>query len=121
MTVFAHTAHKQVDSSGSLDSLLVGCTLGSEVSSIAVEDVDILLRNIHVVEEVACHKAVVAFRVVLRQTYIFVHIEGNDILEGNLTGFVQANQFLVCSDRGPSGRKTENERLVGNSSLGLDA
>ena len=81
MAVLAYTAHEEVDSACSLDLLLVGRALGCEILRVAVEDVDVLLRYVHVVEEVPCHERVVAFRMLLWKSHIFVHVERDHILE----------------------------------------
>ena len=56
MPVFPDSSHEKVDSAGSLDFGFIICTLGSEVRSVSVEDVYVLLRNIYMVEEVPCHE-----------------------------------------------------------------
>jgi hypothetical protein len=46
----------------------------------------------------------IAFRMILRQPNIFVHIEGDDILEGQALLLVKLDKVFVNWDRGGSGR-----------------
>ena len=81
MTVFANATHEQVDTACCNDLGLVCCALCCEILCVSVEDVDVLLRNVNVVEEVSCHERVVTFRMLLRESYILVHVECDDVLE----------------------------------------
>ena len=44
MTVLSYAAEEEVETSGLLDGLLIGRTLGIEVLCVSVEDMDVLLR-----------------------------------------------------------------------------
>lgn len=46
------------------------------------------------------------------QTNIFVHIEGNYVLEAKFTSLVELNQLLVSTDGRGTGRETQNERTL---------
>ena len=81
MAVRTDTADEEVDTASLLDHLLIVCTLCYQILGIAVEDVDVLLRTVDVVEQVAGHEGVIALRMGLWQTYILVHVEGEYVLE----------------------------------------
>ena len=55
-----------------------------------------------------------------RQAYILVHVEGDDILEGNLSVAVHTDEFIVRIDGGGTGRQTQDKGFIGNSGFGLD-
>lgn len=46
------------------------------------------------------------------QTNVFVHIEGNYVLEAKFTSLVELNQLLVSTDGRGTGRETQNERTL---------
>ena len=46
------------------------------------------------------HKMVVGFRMVSRQTYVLIHIEGLDILETDFSSLVVLHKFGVHFQRG---------------------
>ena len=120
MSVLADSAEEQVDSSGSHDGLLVILALFGEIRSVAVEDVDVAGRNVHLVEQILVHEAVVALRMALRKPYIFIHVECDDILEGDLSGLVHSDELGIDIQRSGAGRQSEYEWLVGLLSLCLD-
>ena len=118
MTVWADTAHKQVDTSVRLDLCLVFVALFHEVGCVAVQDIDILLRDVNVTEEIAPHKGIVALVVILGETYIFVHIESDDVLEGHLANRAEVDEFLVSSKGSGAGRQAQYKRaLFGGAKL----
>ncbi len=75
MAVLAYSAHEQVDSVCGLDFLLICGTFCGKVFRVSVKDIDILLRHVNMVEEIPCHERMVALRMLLRKSHIFVHIE----------------------------------------------
>ena len=81
VSVGADAAHEEVYAAGSLDGSLVLSALSGEVLGVAVEDVYVLLLDVDVGEEVGPHEAVVALGVLFGQTYVFIHIECDDVLE----------------------------------------
>ena len=99
MTVGTDAAKEQVDATELLDLLLVSLALSSQVGGVAIEDVDILLRAVDVVEQVAEHEAMVALRMVDGQADILIHIEGNDVLERHLALLIGLNQGTIHADR----------------------
>ena len=81
MSVLTYSAHKEVDTACCDDLCLIGCTLGCKILCVSVKDVDVFLRNVYVIEEVSCHKRVIALRMLLRKAYILIHIESDHVLE----------------------------------------
>ena len=88
MTVVTYTAHKQMNFSVRTDFFFILAALGVDIRGIAVEKVDVFCWNINVIEEITVHKAVVAFRMLFRQTDIFVHVEGDNVLKADLACFM---------------------------------
>ena len=85
MTIRADASDEEVNASGFLNHFLVVGALFHQVGSVAVENVDVLLRAVNVVEEIAGHECVIALRVCLRQTDVFIHVEGDDVFERYLS------------------------------------
>lgn len=100
MPIGSYPAHEQLDAAGALDLLLVRDTLLLEVLGVAVQDVDVGRVDIHVAEEVLVHEGVVGFRVLAWDADVLVHVEGDDIAEGDLAAFVGGHEVLVDSLRG---------------------
>ena len=113
MPVFAHTAEEQVESAGRLDGLLIGLAFRCRVGGVPVEDVDVLRRLVDVVEQVLVHEAVVALGMVLGKPHVFIHIERDHVLEGNLSRLDHADEFGIGLDGGGSGAKSEHEGYSG--------
>ena len=88
MTVVTYTAHKQMNFSVRTDFFFILAALGVDIRGVAVEKVDVFCWNINVIEEITVHKAVVAFRMLFRQTDIFVHVEGDNVLKADLACFM---------------------------------
>jgi hypothetical protein len=82
MTIGANTSNEEVDAASLLDHLLVMGALGNEVGGITIEDMDILLRTIDVVEEVAGHESMIALGMSLGQANILVHVKSQNVFEG---------------------------------------
>ena len=120
VAVLADTAEEQVETAGRHDGFLVVFTFLDGVRGVAIEDMDIPGGLVDVVEEVFVHEGVVALRMAFRQAHILVHVEGNDILEGNFTGLDHADQLGVGFNRGAAGAETDHERLVGASGFLID-
>lgn len=84
VAVFADACEEQVDAASDFYGILVRNTLGLEIGSVAVEDVDVGGVDIDVGEEVLPHERMVRFGMVARDADIFVHVEGDYIFEGDL-------------------------------------
>ena len=112
MTIGTDTAEEEMNTANIFDLLLITCTLGSEVGSITVEDIDVLFADVDMREEVIPHEAVIALRMLFGQVDILVHIESDYIAEGNLAGLVQFDQFAVHTEGRRAGRQTQYKRLA---------
>ena len=118
MTVRTNAAQEQVDTAKLANHLLVMSTLCRQIRRIAIENMYVLTANVDMREEIVPHKAVIAFRMLHRQTHILVHIERHNVLERNNTFFVQLNQVLIHAQRRRAGRQTQHKRmLLGRLSL----
>ena len=56
MAIGTNASDEEVYASGLFDGLFVGSAFCLQVIGVAVEDVDVLLRSVDVVEEVAFHE-----------------------------------------------------------------
>ncbi len=65
------------------------------------------------VEEVASHEAMVALGVALGQTYILIHVEGDDVAEANATLLIGFHQSGVHALGRAACGQTEHERTLG--------
>lgn len=84
VAVLADTSKEEINAADSLDGVFVGDALSLEVGGIAVQDVNIGRMDIDVREEVLPHEGVVGFGVVAGNSYVFVHVESDDMLKGDL-------------------------------------
>lgn len=50
------------------------------------------------------------------ESNVFIHVEGDDVLEGELTGLMELDKVSVNTHRGRPGGKSKNERLGGRGS-----
>ncbi|MNG16260.1 hypothetical protein D3C84_1001540 [compost metagenome] len=73
------------------------------------------------VEEVVVHEAVVALRVLGRQTHVLVHVEADHVLEAHFAGLVQLDQALVGRQRGAAGRQAQHEGAIAGRLERIDA
>lgn len=99
MSVGTHTAHEEVNTSVAVDFLLEAAAFGLKVGGVAVEDVDVFAGNVDVVEEIVPHEAVVALRMVLGKTHIFIHIEGDDVAKRHIPFLVKLDELAVEPER----------------------
>ena len=95
MAIRTDTADKEVDATRFFYHLLIMTALLFQVLGITVQDMNILLRAVDMIEEIGSHKRVIALRMRFRQTYIFIHIEGDDMLERNLAFFYRLYQVGI--------------------------
>lgn len=84
VAILTNTGEEKVNTTGSLDGVFIGNTLGLEVGGIAIEDVDIGRVDVYMREEVLPHERVVRLAVVARDTDVLVHVECDDIFKGDL-------------------------------------
>lgn len=79
-------------------------------------------------EEVFVHERVVALGVVHREVHVLVHIESNNVLEGDTSILVSLNKSLVNTDRRRTGGETyqitptnlQKPKTKGLSGVGLN-
>ena len=121
VAVIADAAHEQVDFAVGLDLVFVALALGHQILGVAIEDVDVFRANVHVIEEVVVHEAVVALRMFLGQPHVLVHVEGDHVLEAHLAGFMQLNQALVGVEQGAASGQTQHEGALGSGFERIDA
>jgi hypothetical protein len=92
MSIGPYASKEQLYAAGLGDLLLVLTTLGFQIRCIAVEDIDVGRGNVYVREEVLVHEAVIAFRVLARDTDIL-------ILEEDLANLREDAAVLLCQAR----------------------
>ena len=95
MSVRTDTAEEQVDTADITDLLLITRTLGYEVRSVTVQDIDILLADVDMREEVIPHEAVITLGVLFRQVDILVHVKGYHVAERHFARFVEFDELAV--------------------------
>ena len=111
VAVGAYAAHEEVDAAGGFDGFLVVVTFFYQIGRIAVEDMDVLRLDVDMGEKIGPHEAVVAFGVVFGQVDVFIHVERDDVLEGEFACLIFPNEFPVEAERRGAGRASELERL----------
>src|SRR5436190_1834620 len=72
-------------------------------------DVDVLLRDVHMREEVLPHVTVVAVRAVRRHRVVLVQIERDDARKIDVARLMAADQLFVDTERRAAGRETEHD------------
>lgn len=72
-------------------------------------------------EELAEHEGVVGLGVILGQTNVLVHVEGDDMLEREFTILYKLDEVLVSGYGRGAGGKPEDERLLGGGLEVVDA
>ena len=121
MAVFADSAEEEVDAARLLDGPLVCQAFGPEVGSVAVEDMDVLPGLVYAREQVLEHEGMVALGMALGKADILVHVEGDDVLEGNLACGAHACKLVIGTYGGGTGGKAQNEGFVRTRGLFADA
>ena len=111
MSVGTNTSQEEVDTAYCFNGFLIIVTFLHKVGSITVEDVYIFLLNVDMTEEIRPHERMVALRMIFRKVYILVHVERDDVLEGDLTGFVHLDECAVETERRRTGRTSEYKRM----------
>ena len=120
VSVGTDASHEEVDATSFLNHLLVVGALGSKVLGVAVKDMDVLLRDVDVVEEVGSHEAVVALGMTLRQTYILIHVEGENVLEAYAAFLVCLDEGLIGANGAAASGQTEDEGLLSGGLSGVN-
>src|SRR5207249_3503326 len=102
VAVGADAQDLQVDPAAFRDTLLVPFAEGGVVTGRPGGNIDVLPRDVHVLEEVLVHEVVVALRVTRRQAHVLVEIERGHAREVELLLLVQSHQLLIqAQGRGP--------------------
>ena len=91
------TSDKQMNTASLGDLSFVLDAFGRQVTGVAVEDVNVLRKDVDVLEEVVPHKVVIALRMVARKPHVLVHVERFHVLERNSALFVKFDQLFVHS------------------------
>ena len=113
MTIVTDPEHLEIDAARLANGSFIARTVGSEIliGNRAVRDVDILGRDIKMVEEAEVHELPVALCMAALESEVLVEIEGDDIGERE-SHAVQLSEFRVEPDGGAAGRQAENDRAV---------
>ncbi len=74
----------------------------------AIGHIDVLWRNVDVIEERLLHPTAIALGVVRLHGEVFVEVEGDDVREVEVGLAVQANEFAVQADGRGAGWQAEN-------------
>ena len=111
----------KIDAAGVGDCLLVRRTgLGQPIPhGRPVRDVHVLAFDVHVLEEVLPHVAVVAVGVVERDRVVLVEIERDNAREIDVAGLMTADELPINAERGAPGGETKY-RLASGASRAAD-
>ena len=92
----------QVNAAHRINRLFVLPAMGEDLVRCdrALGDVDVFLGNVDVIEQLVCHEAAIAFRVVPLQAVVLIQVEGDDVLEAQALLLVQADQLAIKGHRG---------------------
>src|SRR5712671_1083836 len=121
MSRFADTEQLEVDPTRRPNRALV-CRTGFHdalARGHAFGDVHVLLRDVHVREEVLPHVAVVAVGTVGRHRVILVEIERDDVRKVDVAGLMTADQLFIDAEWRAAGRETKHRAPLG-ARLALD-
>ena len=110
----ADAEYLEVDAAGAGDCVLVFAAEGLDIpfGNGAIRNVYVLARDVHVVEKVLEHPAVVALRRVGRHRPVFVEVERDDVRQVEPVLLVQPDQFAVNVDGRMTGGQAEDRVLA---------
>ena len=108
VTVMTDAQQLQIHAAHAADDLVVALALGFGVHVGAVRQVDVGGVDVHMVEQVAVHKAPVAFRVLLGQAAVLVQIDGGDLRKIQIPLVVALHQLLIGANGGAAGSQTQH-------------
>ena len=105
VAVAADAQDLQIDAAGPADRLFVAqaVVLDFRERHGAVGNVDVLRRDVDVVEESLVHPAVVAVQIVRLHGIVFVEVEGDDARQVEPLFAMQADQLAIQADRRAAG------------------
>ncbi len=119
MAVGTYATHEEIDAVRFLDFILVGGAFGYKIGSHPVEYMNVLGGNIYMREEVIPHESVIALLMFLRQTDVLIHIERDDIREGNQFRAVHFDESAIHAKGRRSRGQPQHEWTTGGSSVYL--
>ena len=108
VTVMANAQQLQIHAAHAADDLVIALALGLGIHVGAVRQVDVGGVDVHMVEQIAVHKAPVAFRVILGQAAVLVQIDGGDLRKIQIPLVVALHQLLVGANGGAAGSQTQH-------------
>ena len=94
-----YTSDEQMNATGLSDFVFVLLAFVLKVCSVAVEDVDVLRKDVNVLEEVVPHEIVIALRMLPRQSHVLVHVKRLDVFERNPSLLMEFDQLAVHPQR----------------------
>ena len=108
VAVVADAQQLQVHAADTVDDGVIAGALGRSVEVRAIGQVDGLGADVHMVKQVAVHKAPIALGVLLRQAAVLVQIDGRDLGEVNIALVVPLDQLLVGAHGGAAGSQAQH-------------
>ena len=111
----ADAEHLQVDAAGAANLLLVvrAIAFGVFCSDGPVGNMDVFGLDVYLVEKGLAHPAVIAVRIVRRQTEVLIEVEGNHPREIETVLPVHSDQLAVHSNWSRAGGESQDRRLAG--------
>ena len=104
MSVYADTEDLEVDAACSFDLGVIGLDV---LKVDAVGNVSSGFVDVDVIEEVVVHEIAVTLVVASVKAYVFVEVEGCDVLKGNDSFLIESCQLCIESERCGSCRSAE--------------
>lgn len=113
MPVGANSPKEEADAPGGANPLLVAGALGFRVGGVAIKEVGLAGGDVDGIEKVAAHEGAVAFRVIVGEAGVFVHVEGDNVAKAKAFLAVKADQLAVGRQGRGAGRKPKDEGTSG--------
>jgi len=88
VSVASDTAEKKTYTAGSFDRFFISGAFGFFVLCRPVQYVNIFFIDIDVIKKIVEHKIMIALRMFVVETDVFVHIERDDVFKRNLSRFI---------------------------------
>lgn len=113
MSCTSNTKNLYIDSSIWLDLAFIICAKLHNCLSwdFAIGDIDILLRNVDMVEKMVVHVVVVGLSIIVLDWVVLVEIEGHHIFEAQLSWTIKTNQLLIDLNWSATGCKAKHKDL----------
>lgn len=77
----------------------------------SIRNIDVVFRDVDVVEKVMVHVVIVALRVIVPNWIVFVQVERDHVLEAQLTLFMHSHQFTVHTNRSAPCGQPQHKRF----------